>query len=168
MLASIALIALSSTSCATNRKTVSTATEKTQARNVDSLATAKTLVTAKPVKADTARLALALSDIISLPENIPAAVKTGRAAAAVRRQGDTVVIYAACDSLSRLVAFYQEQTARSAAEDRQQSETASKDTSSRSGRLFKIFIAYLFGFACGGLAVIAVNRVKDFEKKFNS
>ena len=63
-------------------------------------------MTTEPVPREQAVLRIAADSLWRLPERAVYTESSGRATATLSRHGDTIVVYADCDSLQRLVEWY--------------------------------------------------------------
>ena len=106
--ASIMLTVLCCCGCATSRKTTET----------KSLEERMMAVYSHTLPEVTAKIALPIEQLKALPEGVKVEQGKDRAKASIMRQGDTLVVYATCDSLQRLVNFYQSKVEKDATEEK--------------------------------------------------
>ncbi len=103
-----------------------------------------------------ARIAIPADSLRSLPPGAEYRSVSGQASAVVRTSGDTVYVYAVCDSLQRLVERYERESsvARTASEDR--SERAVTAEERRTDTRRKTLTALIAGVAAGIAMTIVV------------
>ena len=73
----------------------------------DSLRSEVRLVWTEAVPQSEVRLAIPADSLMRLPPRATYSRKNGRASVSVGREGDTVTVYASCDSLQTLVVYYE-------------------------------------------------------------
>ena len=106
-IASILVIVLCFSGCASTRKTVKE-TSRTEANRmaVDSLAKEVLLVRTEAVPKSEVRLAISADSLMRLPPRASYSGKSGQANVSVSRDGDVIAVHASCDSLQILVEYY--------------------------------------------------------------
>ena len=120
------------TGCASSRKSVA-AHVATVTQERDSTVEESLLVTQVPVAMEDVALTVRTDSVLSLPEGASYHAQRGRARVDVRKgvEPGTIVVYASCDSLRRLVTYYQRQLSRSRSSElqmRQMEEKKPPDT----------------------------------------
>ena len=108
IVASILTIALCFTACATSRKESSRAETLAQGAYADSLIRELRRQEAVTVPQSEVVLKLPVEDIRSLPRGAEFRDRSGQASAAVQFSGDTVYVFATCDSLQRMCSYYEQ------------------------------------------------------------
>ena len=83
------------------------------------------------------KLKIPVVDLLSLPPNASFHGKEGRAGAGVALRGDTLVVTATCDSLQRLVLWYESELTRIRSETRSE---LSNDVQTRPPNPVRVFI----------------------------
>lgn len=109
------------TGCASSRKSVETHVE-TVTQERDSTVEESLLVTQVPVAMEDVALTVHTDSVLSLPDGASYHAQRGRARVDVRKGDEpgTIVVYASCDSLQRLVTYYQRQLASSRSKELQE------------------------------------------------
>lgn len=74
----------------------------------DSAAAMTRVVTKEPVSKSEASLRISVDSLLKLPERASYQARSGQATAKVEREGDTIRVWATCDSLEREVELWQE------------------------------------------------------------
>lgn len=101
-------IVLCCVGCAgTRRTTVETNRTAAVQTAADSLRSEVRLVWTEAVPQSEVRLAIPADSLMLLPPQATYSRKNGRASVSVARKGDTVTVYASCDSLQALVVYYE-------------------------------------------------------------
>lgn len=103
--AGIMMTALSLAGCASSRKTMATK-EEWSARK-DSTVMELLRVTAEPVPLSEVSLTLKRDSLLELPPGASYSAKSGRARVEVRAEPGTIVVTSSCDSLQRIVEYYE-------------------------------------------------------------
>ena len=95
------------TGCASTRKAQETTRTETVRTTADSLNSEVRLIRTETVPKSEVRLAIPADSLMRLPPRATYSRKSGRASVSVGREGDTVTVYASCDSLQALVVYYE-------------------------------------------------------------
>ena len=141
---------LFSTSCATTRKSQKSreseqATEAMRERH-DTAETATRLILTESVPQSRAEIGIPLPELKALPPEASYHRKSGRASVDVKVKGDTVYVSATCDSLQRLVNYYERLYRREQGRSenyRKAVQTASESISKRLADPWVILLAVL-------------------------
>lgn len=101
-------IVLCCVGCAGTRRTTVETNQTAAVRTAaDSLRSEVRLVWTEAVPQSEVRLAIPADSLMRLPPRATYSRKNGRASVSVGREGDTVTVYASCDSLQTLVVYYE-------------------------------------------------------------
>lgn len=101
-------IVLCCAGCAGTRRTTVETNRTAEVRTAaDSLNSEVRLVWTEAVPQSEVRLAIPADSLMRLPPRATYSRKSGRASVSVGREGDTVTVYASCDSLQALVVYYE-------------------------------------------------------------
>lgn len=133
--------------------------EETQAERRDSTVRETRLVTTVPVPKSEVTLTLSADSLRELPAGASYHAKSGRANLDVKKgtEPGTIVVYASCDSLQRLVDYYEQLSASyKAAIDRQAEEV--KEEKKPPGVWWKILTALAAGFLAGIVITLKIKR----------
>lgn len=106
-----------------------------------------------------ARLEIPIAELTRLSEKAEYRTKTGRASATVRHKGDTILVYATCDSLQRLCGYYERQAASYKKALEQQKNDNRTEQERRSNPLRTLIIAFIVGVAAGIVLTILAKRI---------
>jgi uncharacterized protein YceK len=99
--ASIMMIALFLSGCATSRKASVATEESVKQVSADTLQSEVRQTWTETVPQEEAKLEIPLAELTNLPEKAEYRAKNGRASATVQNKGGIIVVYATCDSLQR-------------------------------------------------------------------
>ena len=104
------------------------------------------------------RLEIPMAALSSLPEAAEYRVQNGRASATVRSKGDTIVVWATCDSLQRQCERYEREVLsyKTALEEQKKDERTEREQ--RSKPVKAIVIAFIVGVATGTVVTIITRR----------
>lgn len=120
----------------------------------------------EPVPQEVAKLAIPLSELTSLPETAEFRAKNGRASATVRHKGDTLVVYATCDSLQRQCFYYARQLSITQ-EALEKQAKALRTVQNRSPYPWqKPLIAFIAGVAIGILLTNLLTKTEIWRRQF--
>ncbi|EFR54604.1 hypothetical protein BFAG_03302 [Bacteroides fragilis 3_1_12] len=161
--ASIVTAALSLTGCASSRKSV-TAKEAARTEASDSTVTETRRVTALPVPKSEVSLTLNADSLLDLPAGASYHARSGRANLDVKRgtEPGTIVVYASCDSLQRLVEYYERLACKyKETLDRQSEEV--KEEKKPPGVWWKVLAALTTGFFTGIVITLKTKRQNGKE-----
>ena len=111
MAVSFVLIALCFQSCGTCRKATVTQTSAEIRVSADSLTREVRVLKTVTVPMSEAVLKIPTDSLRKLPEAAEYRAKSGQASAVVKHRGDTIIVYATCDSLQRQCERYERETA---------------------------------------------------------
>lgn len=106
-----------------------------------------------------ARLEIPIAELSRLPDKAEYRAKNGRASATVRHKGDTIVVYATCDSLQRLCGYYERQAAYYKKALEQQKNDNRTEQERRSNPLRTLITAFIVGVATGIVLTIITKRI---------
>ena len=112
MIASTVLTVLCFMSCGTSRTLDRTSRSTRSVQNADSQRNASAGLLMAGIPESVMKLKIPVVDLLSLPPNASFHGKEGRAGAGVALRGDTLVVTATCDSLQRLVLWYESELTR--------------------------------------------------------
>ena len=145
--------------CATSRKASEHTAEATVQERADSLQTEVREVWTEAVPTAEARLEIPLVALSTLPQGAEYRAKNGRASATVQAKGDTIVVYATCDSLQRLCERYERQasTYKAALEQEKKDEQTTKEQ--RSTPVRGLVVALIAGVATGITITILTRKI---------
>lgn len=107
---------------------------------------------------ETVTLTVSADSLRELPEGATYRAQSGRASVEVRKgqQAGTIVVYASCDSLQRLVEEYERRLAtssRDSTETKESSETTETREPQKKAKGWWIYVAMLAAGAAGGVAI---------------
>ncbi len=103
-----------------------------------------------------ATLEIPVDSLRKLPSNAEYRAKSGQASAVVKSQGDTIIVYATCDSLQRRCEYYERESAiyKEAYEEMQ--SLFEEEREKRSNPVKTALISFLAGVVIGVLITIIV------------
>lgn len=153
------MIALCLAGCASSRKASEGSQAATAFSREDSVTSEVRTTLTEAVATERTRLAIPVAAVASLPEGAGYHARSGRASATAERTGDTLVVYATCDSLLRLCEQYERSAAsyKAALEAEQKEERT--ETKRRSNPVRWIVIAFVAGVATGAVVTIKTKRL---------
>ena len=157
--ASIMMTALFLLGCATSRKASVVTQETAVQETVDSLRNEVRQTWTETVPQEEARLEIPIAELTRLPEKAEYRTKNGRASATVRHKGDTIMVYATCDSLQRLCGYYERQAASYKKALEQQKNDNRTEQERRSNPLRTLITAFIVGVAAGIVLTIITKRI---------
>lgn len=105
------------------------------------------------------RLPLPRQLLFDLPPGAEYRRQSGRASAALRNEGDTLVVYATCDSLQALVELYERSLRQSQADLRHIQENARLEKRKSSNPTRGLLYALIAGLATGIVLTIKTKRI---------
>lgn len=154
--ASIMMIALFLSGCATSRKASVATEESVKQVSADTLQSEMRRTWTEAVPQEEAKLEIPLSELTNLPEKAEYRTKHGRASASVQNKGGTIVVYATCDSLQRQCEYYELQMAiyKEALEQQKNEARTEKERCSNPWKM--LLIAFVVGVATGTVLTIIV------------
>jgi hypothetical protein len=104
-------------------------------------------------------LEIPMDSLQKLPANASYTAKSGRAGATVKRNGDTIVVYATCDSLQALVEYYEREiTKYKEAEERQ--NAVRTEVKQSSNPVLNYVVCAIFGCLVVLSMVLIINKNK--------
>lgn len=112
MIAFTVLTVLSFMSCASSRKQTRSLTTVKTASGVDSARSGRRGLVMAGLPASALTLKIPVPDLLALPAGASYHGKNGQAGVDVTSRGDTLVVTSTCDSLQRLVLWYEEELTR--------------------------------------------------------
>ena len=127
----------------TERQTLSAQEARTDSLQLTEVRRTRTL----PLPPDTVRMEIPAARLADLPPGASFHKRSGRASAGVSRKGDTLLVYASCDSLQALCHYY-ERTSASWRQRYGEMEGLYKEERERRSKPVRTFFA---GFAAGAL-----------------
>lgn len=163
---SIMTTALFLSGCATSRKAIVATEASVRQVSADSLQSEVRQTWTETVAQEEAKLEIPLSAVTNLPAEAEFRSTNGRASATVRHKGDTLVVYATCDSLQRQCVFYARQAASYRQALAQQKTEAQTANERRSYGVRALFIALTAGLATGILLTTLLTKTEIWRKKF--
>lgn len=96
-----------------------------------------------------AKLSIPLSDLDKLPLGAAWQEQSGQARAKVLLRHDTLLVFATCDSLQRLVEYYREELYRARSDTTHVAGTSTVEVVKRTGGLHKLIAIFIAGLAAG-------------------
>ena len=111
-----------------------------------------------PVAKEEVTLTIPTASLLDLPPLSSFHKRNGRADVEVRREGDSIVVEASCDSLRRLVWWYEAELARVKNENRKKEETFLREVKQGTNPVKTGIISFIAGFAAGIVTIIIKRR----------
>lgn len=124
----------------------------------DSLASVIRGMMTMPVAKEEVTLTIPTASLLDLPPLSSFHKRNGRADVEVRREGDSIVVEASCDSLQRLVWWYEAELARVKNENRKKEETFLREVKQGTNPVKTGIISFIAGFAAGIVTIIIKRR----------
>ena len=84
--------------------------------------------------------------------------KKGQANVDVKTQGDTLIVYASCDSLQRIIEWYESELTRIRSETVTGTETVQTEIKHRFNPVQMVLIAFIAGMASGMVLIIVIKK----------
>lgn len=158
---SIVTVALSVSGCASSRKSV-TAQENIRMETRDSTVREIRTVTLEPVPKSEVRLTLNTDSLLDLPAGASYHAKSGRANLDVSKgmEPGTIVVYASCDSLQRLVEYYERLAGKYKETLARQSEEVKEEKNPSSSVRRLIFLILTVGLL-SGIVITLKKRIEN-------
>lgn len=103
-------------------------------------------------------LKISVPELLSLPPGASYHGKNGQAGVDVRTEGDSLVVTSSCDSLQRLVLWYEEELTRIRSRTHENTETVQTDIKRRFNVVKIALIAFIAGMASGMVLTIVIKR----------
>lgn len=103
-------------------------------------------------------LKIPTADLHNLPPAASFHGKSGQANVDVKTKGDTLVVYASCDSLQRMCEFYESELKRIRSETLENVETVQTEIKSRFNPVKIGLIAFIAGVASGMVLIIVIKK----------
>ena len=150
--ASIMMIALFLSGCATSRKASVATEESVKQVSADTLQSEVRQTWTETVPQEEAKLEIPLTELTNLPEKAEFRAKNGRASATVQNKGGIIVVYATCDSLQRQCEYYERQMA-----SYKKAFRTEKERSSNPWKM--LLIAFIVGVATGTVLTIITRKI---------
>lgn len=113
----------------------------------------------EPVPEEEAKLEISLEELKKLPVQAEYRAKNGRASATVKNNGDTIVVYATCDSLQRQCEYLERQMAMSKTASVWHENEARTVAERRLNVWKRLLIAFIAGVATGIVSTIIRKRI---------
>lgn len=157
--ASIMMIALFLSGCATSRKASVATEESVKQVSADTLQSEVRHTWTETVPQEEAKLEIPLAELTNLPEKAEYRAKNGRASATVQNKGGIIVVYATCDSLQRQCEYYERQMASYKKALEQQKNEARTDKERSSNQWKMLLIAFIVGVATGVVLTIITRKI---------
>lgn len=111
-----------------------------------------------PVPKSEITLEITKGKLLDLPPGASFHSRNGQANVDVSTKGDTIIVYASCDSLQRLCEFYESELTRIRSETGNTKETVQEETEHRSNPLKTALIAFIVGVASGIVLTIVIKK----------
>lgn len=111
-----------------------------------------------PVEKEEVTLTIPTASLLELPPSSSFHKRNGRADVEVKREGDSIIVLASCDSLQRLVLWYEAQLARVKSENREREETLLSEAKQGINPVKTGIISFIVGFAAGIVTIIIKRR----------
>ena len=162
IVAIILTIALCFTACASSRKESSRTEALAEGAYADSLISELRRTEAVTVPQSEVVLKLPVADIRSLPRGAEFRERSGQASAAVQFSGDTVYVFATCDSLQFMCSYYERKYELYKAGYENLMELQESEVEVEPPDVFRIFFQGILG---GVLLTIATIRCIKLKKK---
>ncbi len=124
----------------------------------DSLASVIRGMMTTPVAKEEVRLTIPTASLLDLPPSSSFHKRNGRADVEVKREGDSIIVLASCDSLQRLVFWYEAELARVKSENREKEETLLTEVKQGTSPVKTGIISFIAGFAAGIVTIIIKRR----------
>lgn len=93
-----------------------------------------------------------------LPEGAEYHAQSGRAGATVKTKGDTLIIYATCDSLQRLVEYYERRAEKAEADYGHLQHNVQTEEKRRANPVKIAFVCFGAGMAAGIITVTTIQK----------
>lgn len=103
-------------------------------------------------------LKIPTADLLALPPQASFHGKKGQANVDVKARGDTLVIYASCDSLQRIVEWYESELVRIRSETLTGMETVQTEIKHRFNPVQTALVAFIVGVASGIVLIIVIKK----------
>lgn len=103
-------------------------------------------------------LKIPTTDLYALPPDASFHGKKGQANVDVKTQGDTLIVYASCDSLQRIVEWYESELTRIRSETVTGTETVQTEIKHRFNPVQMVLIAFIAGVASGMVLIIVIKK----------
>ena len=113
-----------------------------------------------PVEKEEVTLTIPTASLLDLPPSASFRERNGRADVEVKREGDSIIVLASCDSLQRLVWWYEAELARMKNENRKKEETLQTEFKQGINPIKTGIISFIAGFVAG-IVVIIIKRRKQ-------
>lgn len=153
---SFVLIALFCSSCVTSRKVTQGEARTEVLAFADSLVRIERLKTVEPIPMEMAKLEIPMDSLRKLPIDAEYRAKRGRASAVVKSRGDTIAVYATCDSLLRQCEYYERESATYKEAYEKMCNLFEEVREKRSTPIRTVTVSFLAGVTIGVLLSIIV------------
>lgn len=158
MIAFTVLTALSFMSCASSRRQARSLTTVKTASGADSARSVRRGLVMAGLPASALTLEIPAADLLALPAGASYRGKNGQAGVDVTSRGDTLVVTATCDSLQRLVLWYEEELARIRGDTVSVSEVSETEFKRRFNPVQIALVAFIAGMASGIVSTFLIKR----------
>lgn len=111
-----------------------------------------------PVEKEEVTLTIPTASLLDLPPSSSFHKRNGRADVEVKREGDLIIVLASCDSLQRLVLWYEAELARVKNENQKTEETLLREVKQGINPVKTGIISFIVGFAAGIVVTIIKRR----------
>lgn len=111
-----------------------------------------------PVEKEEVTLTIPTASLLDLPPSSSFHKRNGRADVEVRREGDSIIVLASCDSLQRLVWWYEAELARVKNENQKTEEILLSEAKQGTSPFKTGIISFIAGFAAGIVTIIIKRR----------
>lgn len=145
-------------SCATSRKQTETTRTESSAADMDSVGSLRTGLVAAGIPKSELTLKIPVPELLSLPPGASYHGKSGQAGVDVKTEGDTLLVTSTCDSLQRLVLWYEEELTRIRSRTQENVEIARTEIKRRFNPVKIALIAFIAGMASGIVLTIVIKR----------
>lgn len=158
MIVGTVLTVLSFMSCASSRRQARSLTTVKTAAVADSAGSVRRGLVMAGLPASALTLEIPVPDLLSLPAGASWHGKNGQAGVDVRSRGDTLVVTSTCDSLQRLVLWYEEELARIRGDTASVSEVSETESERRFNPVQIALVAFIAGVASGIVITFLTKR----------
>ena len=110
----------------------------------------------QPVPMSEVKLTIPTDSLIALPTAAEYRAKSGQATATVKRDGDTIVVYATCDSLQRMCEFYERNAAIYQEKYDVLEDLVAEEREQRYNPVKTFFVGLAIGVVLGFLIIIII------------
>lgn len=163
MIAFTVLTVLSFMSCASSRKQTRSLTTVKTASGADSARSGRRGLVMAGLPASALTLKIPVPDLLALPAGASYHGKNGQAGVDVTSRGDTLVVTSTCDSLQRLVLWYEEELTRIRGDTVSVSKVSETEFKQRFNPVKIALISFIAGVA-SGIVFTFLKKRRLYEK----